>query len=106
LQALRDDFEKADKVLLEELMKDDEYRVAYNELIDSSGAERKIKQKEYNKAKSNAYSRLMKNKDFREIQETRGHALFESNIQTLEYIINDYENQGKTFPTDWITKTK
>ncbi len=106
LQSLRNEFEKTDEALLNELKKDDEFRDAYNALKASSGDEHKIKREEYNHAKSNAYSRLMKREDFRLIFEIRQNALFTSNIQTLEYIIDDYEKQGKEFPVDWFEKTR
>jgi len=107
LQALRDDFEKADDILKNELMKEDEFRVAYYDFMSDTSKsveEHKATREVYNQAKRNVYPRLMKNQDFRLIKENRDNSLFISNIRTLEYIISDYEKRGKEFPVDWMEK--
>jgi hypothetical protein len=101
LQELRDEFEKADEELGAMLMQDEEYRQYTEKLKDARGDERT----ELIKARSMAHSRLLKeNKACRQAQNRRNDALYISNIETLAYIINDYEKQGKEFPIDWIGK--
>jgi len=105
LQALRDDFDKANDELLDVLMQDEEYRLAMEEYKASAGDERKLKSKELSRTKSKVYHRLLNESEaYQKARKKRDEALFTSNIQTLEYIINDYEKQGKDFPVDWIGK--
>lgn len=102
LQALRDAFEKADQALDNELMKDAEYRTAYDKLHDSNGDQ--ANWSEFNKVDASVRSRLMEDEKYRQIRNATYETLFASNIRTLEYIINDYEKQGKEFPVDWIAE--
>ena len=105
LQASRDEFDQANDELVDVLMQDEEYRRAMEEYKASTGDGRKVKSRELSRTKSKVYHRLMKESEiYREARKKRDEALFNSNIQTLEYIINDYEAQGKEFPVDWIGK--
>ena len=63
------------------------------------------KSKELSQTKHKVFHRLMNESEaYRLAREKRDEALFTSNIETLVYIINDYEEQGKEFPVDWIGK--
>ena len=103
LQASRDGFEKANDELLVVLMQDEEYRLAKEEFKASAGEERKVALKELSQTKYKVYRRLTKESEaYRKARGKRDEALFFSNIQTLECMIDDYEKQGKDFPVDWI----
>jgi len=105
LQKLRDDFEKADDELRDVLMQDEEYRLAREGLNAATGEDFEAKSKELRQTRLKVYRRLRRDsKPYRKAREKRDNALFISNIETLEYIINDYKKQGREFPVDWIRK--
>jgi hypothetical protein len=105
LQALRDEFDQAGEARENELMKDAEYRAAYDEYQDSTGSHyNRENYDKFDKICSSVRSRLMQNEEFKQINKAWRDTLFASNIQTLEYIINDYEKKSEEFPVDWITK--
>lgn len=104
LKALREKFEEADEALTELLMNEDEYRSARQKYENASSATgRKESLKELNAVKCAVFSRLQReSNDYRRARKKRDEALFESSIRTFEYMIKDYERQGKELPVDWI----
>lgn len=104
LKALRDKFEDADEALTGLLMNEEEYRSARQKYEEaSSTSERKESLKEFNTVKHAVFRRLQsENHHYRRARKERDEALFESSIRTFEYMIEDYEKQGKELPVGWI----
>lgn len=104
LTKLREQFIEDNEALSVALKKDDVYRAAYDRYENAKGNERKAALKEFNKAKNEAYARFRGKSSFERILKKRQESLLECNLETLEYIIDDYEKQGKPFPVDWIKR--
>lgn len=105
LQQLRDGFDRADDELMEILMQDDEFRQAMEEYRSPGGGNHQTKTVRLTSTKMQVYKRLeTESEAYRRAREKRDEALFVGNTRTLEYIIDDYEAQGKEFPIDWIPR--
>lgn len=102
LTKLREQFIEHDEALSAALKKDDDYKAACDRYENAKGSERSAALKEFNQAKSNAYSRFRGKSSFERVLKRRQESLLACNLETLEYIIDDYEKQGKPFPIDWI----
>jgi hypothetical protein len=96
LQALRDEFDKCDEELKDVLMQDEEYSEYMENREGKSPAD-------YNKMKSSVFRRLQKSSSpYRKAREKREEALYQSNIESFEFIIDDYEEKGWVIPTKWM----
>jgi len=105
LQAARDQFEKDGDVLRDVLMKDEEYKNAMDTYHDASPEERKEASAALRKTKHAVFDRLKEeSEEYRVARKKRDFSLYESNIKTLEYIIDDYKARGEIFPVEWIQK--
>lgn len=100
LKKLREEFEEAEEALKETMM-DDEVYAALKKRME--GPDRAEAVKEYNSTKGEIFRRMDRSSSaYRRARKIREEALFESNIETLEYIINDYESKGWVIPTEWM----
>lgn len=103
LQKLRDDFEKAEEELKETMLEDEAYHSLFMRM---EGPDRAEAIKEYNSKKGEIFRRLQRSSSaYRRARKKRDEALFESNIETFEYIIDDYEEKGWVIPTKWMTSS-
>jgi hypothetical protein len=106
LKASREYFEKCNDSLKALLMQDEEYAKLMEDFKNLPREEKKTSLQSLKGAQSKVYDRLQKKSEaYRIARKNREDSLFESNIQTLEYIINDYKARGKIFPVDWIEQT-
>ena len=105
LQHLRDEFDKADDEVMEILMQDTEFQQTMEDYNSPGGGNHRTKELKLASTKRKVYERLETESEmYRRAREKRDEALFTCNIRTLEYIMDDYEAQGKEFPVDWIPR--
>lgn len=103
LKELRAEFDAANDVLGDLLAQDEEYSAAQEAYKNSEGDDRKAALSKLKQTKYSVFKRLQKESpEYQEARKNREEALYQSNIATFEYMINDYEKKGKTIPLDWI----
>jgi len=106
LKESRSKFKEADQELWNILMSDDEFRLAYQKSRDASTeTEREESSAQFREVQGRVYTRMQgESHEYQRAREKRDEALLASNIRTLEYIINDYEKQGKEFPVERLAE--
>lgn len=103
LHELRIQFEKADSAVMDLLRQDPELRTAGEKFETTEGPEREKMARNLAGIQDRVVARLLEESEtFREAGRRREKSLFSCNIQTMEYIINDYEKRGVPLPGDWM----
>ena len=102
LKVLRQQFIRDDDAFGEVLKTDDGYRKAREAYDRTSGASQDRALKKLYAAKNTACHRLKDTNAYIEAMNQREESLRTCNIETIRYIIQDYEKRGKTISIDWI----